>query len=78
MRDYYHCHLFTISIFFILRIIIAIVIIQFRAVESEFKSNPIFPNFSEFPILSNFLSDFILFLSNFYPIFSDFFRFLDF
>ena len=42
-----------------------------RAVESEFKSNPIFPIFSDFPILSDFLSDFIWFLS-------DFFRFLDF
>ena len=42
-----------------------------RAVESEFKSNPIFPICSDFPILSDFLSDFIWFLS-------DFFRFLDF
>ena len=30
--------------------------LQIRAVESEFKSNPIF---SDFPILSDFLSDFI-------------------
>ena len=37
-----------------------------RAVESEFKSNPIFPIFfSDFPISSDFLSDF-------YPIFSAF------
>ena len=42
---------------------------QTRAVESEFKSNPIFPIFSAFPISSDFLSDFIRFL--------DFFRLLD-
>ena len=40
-----------------------------RAVESEFKSNPIFPIFSDFPILSDLLSDFIQFLSDFFPIF---------
>ena len=40
--------------------------LKIRAVESEFKSNPIFP------ILSNFLSDFIQFLSDFYPIFFNF------
>ena len=43
-----------------------------RTVESEFKSNPIFTNFSDFPVVSDFLSDFIRFLSNFYLIFSDF------
>ena len=39
--------------------------------ESEFKSTPIFPILSDFPILTDFVFDF-------YPIFTDCFRFLDF
>ena len=49
-------------------------LVYIRAVESEFKSNPIFPIFSDFPILSDFLSDFI----RFFQIFSDFLTFPDF
>ena len=47
-------------------------IIVIRAVESEFKSNPIFPIFSSFPILYDILYDFIRFLSNFIRFLSDF------